>query len=517
VRERKAYAHELIEKQVRTAELSPQERDFAILLIVGVVATSGELDFLLSRALTHGSIKTDVRDALRVSVYELFFLRKEPHIAVDQGVELVRGLAPQAAGFANKLLRETARLRQTFPFGDPAHSVQALAHQQAFPLWLAERLLAELGYAAAAAFMTASNLPAPLFLADLRQGKVPGRPRLNHCAPSSCHFAPAPSVRTPPLPQVVSSSARTDLGQIDSESGAQAFIGASLTELRAIMVFGWSALVGLLFNFFTLGLTFRPYPAGLTEGPLMPKPIAYLIVAAIVYLAIRIARDPSKVLGMLCRVILPITAAITLASPFLERIIVFSSTPLLSFVPYLGIAPFNVLGVAVVFLILQRAQTVDARLSPRLMTRACAVILAACAGSMAAGMAVFRLMGTDAQIVSLCILSAFLVLMTLTAILEGYRGTGDGRSIEHKQRDSCCDSLAERHGLSAREREVLGLLARGHGTKWIAEHLYISPETVRTHGKRIYEKMGVHTKEELLSKVEEHESATQAARFSRGL
>jgi 16S rRNA (cytosine967-C5)-methyltransferase len=228
VRERSAYAHELIEKQVRSAELPPQERDFAILLILGVAATSGELDFLLNRALTHGSIKADVRDALRVSVYELFFLRKEPHIAVDQGVELVRGLAPQAAGFANKLLREAARLRQTFPFGDPAHSVQALAHQQAFPLWLAERLVAELGYAAAAAFMAASNLPAPLFLADLRQGKVPGRHRLNHCAPSSGQFAPAPSVRTPPVPQVVSSSARTDLGQIDSESGAQAFIGASL-------------------------------------------------------------------------------------------------------------------------------------------------------------------------------------------------------------------------------------------------------------------------------------------------
>jgi glycosyltransferase involved in cell wall biosynthesis len=92
-----------------------------------------------------------------------------------------------------------------------------------------------------------------------------GRHRLNHCAPSSGQFAPAPSVRTPPLPQVVSSSARTDLGrqssglssgeaaeqrvspwtQIDSESGAQAFIGASLAVEKPAGEF-WVTYAGTL-------------------------------------------------------------------------------------------------------------------------------------------------------------------------------------------------------------------------------------------------------------------------------
>ncbi|MDR2109399.1 MAG: imidazole glycerol phosphate synthase subunit HisH [Coriobacteriales bacterium] len=44
---------------------------------------------------------------------------------------------------------------------------------------------------------------------------------------SSGQFAPDPPGQTTPLPQVVASSAQTDLGQIDSKSDAQALVGAS--------------------------------------------------------------------------------------------------------------------------------------------------------------------------------------------------------------------------------------------------------------------------------------------------
>jgi 16S rRNA (cytosine967-C5)-methyltransferase len=94
-------------------------------------------------------------------------LHKEPHIAVDQGVELVRDFAPRATGFANKVLREITKLRQDFPFGDPSREIGALAHQLAFPLWLAERLVTDLGFDVAAGSMAASNTPAPVFIADL--------------------------------------------------------------------------------------------------------------------------------------------------------------------------------------------------------------------------------------------------------------------------------------------------------------------------------------------------------------
>jgi DNA-binding NarL/FixJ family response regulator len=46
--------------------------------------------------------------------------------------------------------------------------------------------------------------------------------------------------------------------------------------------------------------------------------------------------------------------------------------------------------------------------------------------------------------------------------------------------------------LTDREREVLVHVARGLSNQEIADHLHLSTETVRTHVKRMYVKMGVH-------------------------
>ena len=47
--------------------------------------------------------------------------------------------------------------------------------------------------------------------------------------------------------------------------------------------------------------------------------------------------------------------------------------------------------------------------------------------------------------------------------------------------------------LSAREREVLDLMVAGCDRNTIAEQLYLSPETVRTHTQRILSKLEVHS------------------------
>lgn len=52
--------------------------------------------------------------------------------------------------------------------------------------------------------------------------------------------------------------------------------------------------------------------------------------------------------------------------------------------------------------------------------------------------------------------------------------------------------------LSQREKDVLNMLGRGMQYKAIAAELSLSPETIRTHIRNIYEKLQVHTKEEAL-------------------
>lgn len=63
--------------------------------------------------------------------------------------------------------------------------------------------------------------------------------------------------------------------------------------------------------------------------------------------------------------------------------------------------------------------------------------------------------------------------------------------------------FAERYGLTKREREVLEPFVAGRDSGWIREHLGISRDTVNTHLKHIYTKMGIHSKRELIDLVEQ--------------
>src|SRR5258708_14789595 len=48
--------------------------------------------------------------------------------------------------------------------------------------------------------------------------------------------------------------------------------------------------------------------------------------------------------------------------------------------------------------------------------------------------------------------------------------------------------------LTPRERDVLAIISQGFSNKRIARTLEISPETVKTHGKRIFLKLAVNTR-----------------------
>lgn len=62
--------------------------------------------------------------------------------------------------------------------------------------------------------------------------------------------------------------------------------------------------------------------------------------------------------------------------------------------------------------------------------------------------------------------------------------------------------LRTKHGLTAREIDVALLIARGRSKTFIADELFISENTVRTHSKNVYTKLGIHSREELISLFE---------------
>ena len=65
------------------------------------------------------------------------------------------------------------------------------------------------------------------------------------------------------------------------------------------------------------------------------------------------------------------------------------------------------------------------------------------------------------------------------------------------------DRAMESLGISGREREVLELLAAGRSNKEIARQLEVSPNTVKTHVSKLFEKLAVRRRTEAISRARE--------------
>lgn len=87
--------------------------------------------------------------------------------------------------------------------------------------------------------------------------------------------------------------------------------------------------------------------------------------------------------------------------------------------------------------------------------------------------------------------------------LDGNESFADIRyaSMEHNARE-----LGKQFLLSDREIEVVTLYALGFTQKRVAEELFISQGTAHAHIKRIYQKTGLHSRQELLDYMEQYTS-----------
>lgn len=67
----------------------------------------------------------------------------------------------------------------------------------------------------------------------------------------------------------------------------------------------------------------------------------------------------------------------------------------------------------------------------------------------------------------------------------------------------CCAYLSNEHGLTPREGDVLFLLAQGKSRKAVAQELYVSENTVKTHVRNAYRKLFVQSHEDVLELIEQ--------------
>lgn len=65
-------------------------------------------------------------------------------------------------------------------------------------------------------------------------------------------------------------------------------------------------------------------------------------------------------------------------------------------------------------------------------------------------------------------------------------------------KDVPLDNLLRKYDISSREKEIVKLIIKGQSNKDIADKLFISVNTVKTHVRNIYEKIGIKSRYELL-------------------
>ncbi|OUO92142.1 hypothetical protein B5F40_02100 [Gordonibacter sp. An230] len=71
-------------------------------------------------------------------------------------------------------------------------------------------------------------------------------------------------------------------------------------------------------------------------------------------------------------------------------------------------------------------------------------------------------------------------------------------------------AVARRFGLSNRETEVFLMLAQGRSRPYIRDALVLSKNTVATHIRHIYEKMGIHSQQELIDLAQDSERSVSS-------
>ncbi len=91
-------------------------------------------------------------------------------------------------------------------------------------------------------------------------------------------------------------------------------------------------------------------------------------------------------------------------------------------------------------------------------------------------------------------------LMGIDSDVEGFSGLRQA-TMQHN-----AEEMGAQFMLSDREIEVLSLYALGYTQKKVSEELFISPDTVHAHIKRIYSKTGLHSRQDILDYLQDYTS-----------
>lgn len=143
--------------------LSGVERAFYTALFYGVTERKITLDYIISKfsSRPEKEIDRDVKTAIYIGLYQLFFMDKVPDsAAVNESVSLLTRFCARknSEGFCNAVLRAAARGRDglSYPEKEPDYR-RYLSVKYSVPEWICEKWVRELGFEKAEAVLCAVN------------------------------------------------------------------------------------------------------------------------------------------------------------------------------------------------------------------------------------------------------------------------------------------------------------------------------------------------------------------------
>lgn len=283
---------------------------------------------------------------------------------------------------------------------------------------------------------------------------------------------------------------------------AAAPVGARLAALASD---AWRPTVGALICLFIFGFTWDIGILGVqlnAPGLIVFEKVVGLALAGATLLALGRLGNNRDPLALLFNVVLPLLVVTFIVRPYLISL-------------DLGSIGLNVLGVAretgfVLFLASAwialarggRQHNVSASFSA-------AVLLAGCGATGLLGLYGPQFLGGLLNYMGAILFTLYLVVVVVVSTVSQHApgptaapSSPDapapdlGSLVEQR-----CEQVAREHGLTPREGEIVLYLGRGHSYAYIANALTVSENTVRTHVRNIYRKLGVTSREELLAVV----------------
>ena len=184
-----AYADRALHAEA--ASLSPRDRALAMALAYGTVQRRRTLDHIAGRLCDRPleGLDAGVLDAVRLGLFQLVLMGGiAPHAAVNESVELAKGVSRGGAGLVNAVLRRAMRDAPAMlaELDDTTPGSAAVLHS--VPDWIAEMWWEELGAEQARALMTRVNKPPESALRVNTLRAQPGE--VSRSLPVPTHAAP---------------------------------------------------------------------------------------------------------------------------------------------------------------------------------------------------------------------------------------------------------------------------------------------------------------------------------------